>query len=163
MPKTNYFRYLMPLVMCFSLFFSKHAAAGPIGIVYLDGLMVSYNVSSRFKFIVPITLKNVFLDFRVLNKGVGMSVNAYLGVGANVGLDSIMGGAAKAKPGDDGGGGVGGVLGGINAKLRFTLGAEYRFNSYPISIFAEMAPDVNVLDGGGIAWKKFGFGLAYQF
>ena len=125
------------------------------------GLALCYNVSQRLTTIVPISLKNVILDYYYMKKGLGyhlkMRINFYFGIGTDIG---IGGGGKKAKDGDLG----------ITADLRFPIGVVGRVSGMPLDIFLELAPTLKFFNGSDIEvdqakikWEKVGLGVRYYF
>lgn len=157
MAQSNWLRIWIPLAMCLVLILPNHATAGAFGLGYSGGkTFISYHVSSRLRAFVPLTMKNIIVDYRLFDKGLGnfggMGLKAYFGLGTQVSLD---GKDKKAKDDD--------FLGGFGMAIRLAIGVETRLSRFPVTIYMEMNPDVDIENVGDIKWKKFYFGFIYRF
>ena len=154
--KLNPFRNWIPIAIFIGLLLPQNAFAGGLGIGYSSGqTFISYNVSSRIRAFIPLTFKDLAIDYRLISKGFGrvggMGLKGYFGVGTQMSLDG--GGNKKAKDGD--------ILGGLGMSLRVSLGIETGLSRVPLTIFVEMNPNVDVENMGDIEWKKFNLGFIY--
>ena len=126
--------------------------------------------NNSLKIIAPLSFDNVVCDYQYRLKNItkgSLRISLYLGIGTDLSL-SGNGNNNKDKGGKDDKNNKNG--GQFATALRVPLGVEVRYSNYPLDLFAEIAPSLQIFNGSdvevdpaNIDWKKIGFGARYYF